>query len=63
MHQRAKYIEISPPSVIQPTKAQVSKESLQVYKDYVAMSHKLVISVNPDSVKTYQDYVKSRQCL
>lgn len=59
MHQRSKYIDESPPPVINPLEVKVSAESLRIYTDYVAMNHKLVISVSPDSLKVYEDYVKN----
>jgi hypothetical protein len=59
MHQRSKFIDESPLPVIKPLEVKVSNDSLQIYKDYVAMNQKLVISVSADSLKVYEDYVKN----
>ncbi|XP_059486808.1 polyphosphoinositide phosphatase isoform X2 [Neocloeon triangulifer] len=60
MHQKSQFLADTP-HVIQPVKVQVSSDSLQVYKNYVAMRNRISVTVPQDSLKTYQNYVKSLQ--
>ncbi|CAB3377732.1 Hypothetical predicted protein [Cloeon dipterum] len=46
-------------SVVEPVKVQVSDESLQIYESYVSMKSKLDISVDLNSIKTYQCFVRN----